>query len=255
MQRQRGGCQRSLLAPPESLKLPFPMPRNSRPERTIIIGDVHGCYDELRLLLKECDVRSKDRVIFVGDLVAKGPKSREVVRWARKNEALAVRGNHDEHCLRWWRSQRDGQPAPELRPQHQVVCHTLKKKDFLWLDSLPHFIELPDLNAIVVHAGVETGIPLKNQSPRLLMNMRSVLPDGSGSKKLSDGVPWASLWSGPEHIYFGHDALRGLQQYEHATGLDTGCVYGGKLTAVILPDEEFISVPAKENWHAKNGSA
>jgi hypothetical protein len=220
-------------------------------KRTIIIGDVHGCFSELEMLLEECGVKSSDRIIFVGDLVAKGPASRSVVRWARKNGALAVRGNHDEHCLRWWRSLQKGDAPSPLRPQHQAVCDELKESDFAWLDSLPFYIELPRYQSIVVHAGVEAGTALKKQSPQKMMNMRSLRKDGSTSKRLRDGVPWASRWPGPKHVYFGHDAMRGLQLHEHATGLDTGCVYGGALSACILPGNEIISVPAIQNWYPK----
>lgn len=80
------------------------------------------------------------------------------------------------------------------------------------------------------------------------MNMRSILPDGTVTSKFFNNWPWARLWDGPQTVFFGHDADRGLQQYEHAVGLDTGCVYGGKLTACILPERRLVSVNAKREY-------
>eukprot|EP00984_Skeletonema_dohrnii_P030368 scaffold21771_cov100-Skeletonema_dohrnii-CCMP3373.AAC.1 len=81
-----------------------------------------------------------------------------------------------------------------------------------------------------------------------MMNMRSILPDGTVTSKFFNNWPWARLWDGPQTVFFGHDADRGLQQYEHAIGLDTGCVYGGKLTACILPERRLVSVNAKREY-------
>ena len=71
--------------------------------------------------------------------------------------------------------------------------------------------------------------------------MRSITDDGRPSKRI-EGAPWAALWTGPEHAVFGHDAIRGLQQHPLATGLDTGCVYGRELTALLLPAHQLVSV-------------
>jgi hypothetical protein len=89
-------------------------------------------------------------------------------------------------------------------------------------------------------------VPIEAQSPDLLMNMRTLRPDGTGSRRPDDGVLWGARWPGPELVVFGHHATAGLQRHPHAVGLDTGCVYGGKLTAYVLPDDRFVSVPARQ---------
>ncbi|PTL83430.1 metallophosphoesterase [Vitiosangium sp. GDMCC 1.1324] len=214
--------------------------------RTLFIGDVHGCAEELDALLRECGYRQGDRVVLVGDLVAKGPDSAGVVRRAREQGMLAVRGNHDEHVLRWHAGKMP--EGKKLKPEHKQVLKTLEDEDWAYLESRPLHLHLPELNVRVVHGGLVPGVPLEEQKPELMLNLRSITPDGEPSKKVDDGVPWASLWKGPELVIFGHDALRGVQQYPYAIGLDSGCVYGQRLTAYVLPEGHFYSVKAKRAY-------
>lgn len=216
--------------------------------RTLIVGDVHGCREELEDLLREAGWEEDDDLVFVGDVVAKGPDSLGVVRLARRLGARGVRGNHDQHCLRWWEARQTGEPPPELRDAHQLVADVLDDDDWRWLAALPLWLELPDHDALVVHAGLLPDVALEEQDPYDLMNMRSILEDGTASRDYDEGEPWATHWPGPRLVVFGHDAVRGLQRHPHAFGLDTGCVYGGWLTGVWLPDRDLVSVPARETW-------
>jgi diadenosine tetraphosphatase ApaH/serine/threonine PP2A family protein phosphatase len=169
-------------------------------------------------------------VVLVGDLVRKGPDSAGVVRRVRDIGARAVRGNHDVHFI------------------SRGEAGALRADDREWLETLPLFLRLPRHGAIVVHAGLVPGVPLEDQEPEHLLTMRSIRPDGSVSKRVDEGVPWASRWEGPEHVVFGHDAIRKLQLHPHATGLDTGCVYGGELSACIFPGRRIVSVPARRAY-------
>lgn len=211
--------------------------------RTIVVGDVHGCLAELDALLAEVGWRSGDRLVCVGDLVAKGPDSVGVVRRLRALGADAVLGNHDAKLLEVGRA-----PSPDAPAALANIARAMSEQDWAWLASLPLALPLPEHEAIVVHAGLVPGVPLEAQRPRDMLEMRSIRADGSPTKHLEQGVPWASLWPGPTHVYFGHDAVRGLQRYPHATGLDTGCVYGGRLTACVLPSREIVSVRAARSY-------
>ena len=231
--------------------------------RTVIVGDVHGCLDELRDLFRACSVDwGADRVILVGDLVAKGPDSQGVLQLARERRLEAVLGNHDLKVLSYAPDathpgdkdkdkDKDGAKSRdkgELPRNHALVARSLGPDDWSTLGRLPLYVDLPDLNTVVVHAGLVVGLPLASQPRDLVTNMRSIRPDGLPSKRVDAGVPWASTWPGPRHVVFGHDAVRGLQRHPFATGLDTGCVYGGSLTALILPERRLVSVPARRRY-------
>eukprot|EP00977_Amphora_coffeiformis_P027821 scaffold34646_cov173-Amphora_coffeaeformis.AAC.27 len=219
-----------------------------RQPRVIAVGDVHGCIDELQDLLRQCNYRPGDLVVFLGDLVCKGPDSTSVVQMAREIGAIGVRGNHDFEVIRWHQAIKSGVEPPVVGSEHYHVASCLSKADIKWMYSLPWFMSSKDLGALFVHAGFVSGVRLAKQNPRLMMNMRSILPDGTVTSKFFNNWPWARLWDGPQTVLFGHDADRGLQQYEHAIGLDTGCVYGGRLTACILPERRLVSVSARREY-------
>jgi hypothetical protein len=214
--------------------------------RTIIVGDVHGCAEELEQLFEKVHVARNDHVVFVGDLVAKGPDSRGVVALARSCNATIVRGNHEEKLLQWRAAERKGQPDKvPLSRVHREVAEAFTREDWAMIEGTPFFVELPDHDALVVHAGVDPTLPLASQKPDVMMRVRTV-KDGKATDK-GDGKGshlWGELYKGPPHVVFGHNAAPGLQLHPWATGLDTGCVYGGQLTAMLLdPGERIPSNP------------
>lgn len=214
---------------------------DDQPARLMIIGDVHGCVEELAMLYARLAPTAADLVVCAGDLVAKGPQSAAVVQFARAHQLRAVLGNHDAHWLRYWQTQDTSLLSATARQQADL----LQPEDWAYLAALPLSLVVPGYNTLIVHAGLVPGVPRTAQQPEHLLNLRSLLPDGTATARLIPGCAWADAWRGPEYVVFGHDALRGLQRTPYALGLDTGCVYGKTLTAVIVPEHRLVTVPAQ----------
>ncbi len=200
--------------------------------RTIIVGDVHGCREELEALLDRVAFASGDRLIFVGDLVARGPDSLGVLDVARRTGAIVVRGNHEQKLL----DLRAAPPTAKLPigRLHRDLASRLRPTDWMLLATSPVFLDLPEHGLRVVHAGLMPGVPLEDQSPQTLMRIRTVRVAKDESRL------WGALWAGPPQVVFGHNAAPGLQLHPWATGLDTGCVYGGRLTAMVLGERQRV---------------
>lgn len=226
--------------------------------RTIWIGDVHGCAAELAELFDQLAPTRDDRVVFVGDLVARGPDTRGVLRLAREVSAVSVLGNHEHRLLLAHEARRTGVRGPRLGSSHQSLLHTLTEEDWDQLAGFPLSLEFPDHGVRVVHAGVAPGVPFEEQQAWTLLHVRSLTSLGAPSDRYSP-VSWAASYEAEPHLVFGHNAQAGLQLAPRATGLDTACVYGGRLTALVLaagerppaPEERrarLVSVPAKARY-------
>lgn len=216
--------------------------------RTLFIGDVHGCADELEQLLDATQWSSSDRVFFVGDLVARGPDTPRVLELYRRVSARGVMGNHEDRILEARAERNAGRPGPRLSPAHEWVLAQLSEDDWALLEGLPLWLDVPEHEVRVVHAGVVPGVPITEQKRRDLLKMRALERDGTATSSWRKRS-WAADYPGPPHIVFGHNAISGLQLHDAATGLDSGCVYGGALSALVLPARAPVPPPGERTRH------
>jgi len=190
-------------------------------ESAYVVGDVHGCPEPLDRLLSTLEITDDDLVVFVGDLVRKGPDSAGVVERVRNADNMfSVRGNNEEKLLRGEKS-----------------LASLSDDDLAWIESLPVAITVGE--NLIVHGGVDPRKPLAEHTIDDLQNTRSLAPGGS-----YDPPYWYEEYAGPPRVFFGHTVLDEPVRSEWAAGLDTGCVYGGALTAYDLRAETITAVPA-----------
>ncbi len=254
---------------------------------TYAIGDIQGCWESLRALLKLLPFRpGLDRLWLAGDLVNRGPGSLEVLRWAsQRDDVTAVLGNHDMHLL----AAAFGHGA--LRPTDtldRILGATDRDRLIAWLQRRPFLVEQGDL--VLVHAGLHpswslaearararaaeralrtapdlllAGLYEKNPDDRdlatirTMTNIRTCRESGRprwGFKGPPDAAPPGSTpWfeqrgptRGNERVVFGHWAALGLLVRRDVVGLDTGCVWGGQLTAVRLNDDKVFRVTSRD---------
>jgi hypothetical protein len=213
--------------------------------RTIIVGDVHGCVHELGRLLDRVGPGADDRVLFTGDLVARGPDSSGVLALFRQVKGQAVLGNHEHQLLAAHRARQSGSRRPRVSALHYGLFRRFEDADWALLEQLPLWLSLPEHGLSIVHAGVAPALSLTAQDPWTLTHIRTIDPEGKPSPR-HDFEPWAARYSGDPHIVFGHNSRLGLQLAPAATGLDTGCVYGGALTALVLGFHERVPSSAEQ---------
>lgn len=212
--------------------------------RTVVVGDIHGCYDELLALVEKVELGSEDRLVCVGDLIVKGKKNREVLDlFISDARFTSVLGNHDRAILRHWR----GEPVKLKHSQKKCLAQLEEGRARYapYLESLPFMLDLG--THLVVHAGVRPGVALDEQSPDDLTELRTLGEDRTDRK----GTPWYEVYDGEKVVLFGHWPNGEPRRGRRAVGLDTGCVYGYWLTAYIIETGEFISVPARRSKKKK----
>jgi hypothetical protein len=203
--------------------------------RTIVVGDVHGCADELTRLLALVEfAEGTDRLVLVGDVVVRGPDPHGVLAVVRSVGARAARGNHEAKLLAW------KQRGKTLGPDHERVAKDLSAEEWRLLEEMPLWIDLPEHGVRVIHAGVVPGVEVEDALEEALLTIRTVDARGRWSNEPGAGPLWGTTYTGPPHVVFGHNARDEPQLHAWATGLDTGCVYGGRLTGLVLDDGEAI---------------
>ncbi len=212
--------------------------------RTLIIGDVHGCHLELAQLLKEVKADPKeDRILFIGDLINKGPSSRGVWELYREMNGQAVLGNHELSALELAKGNQHKHGKYYEQLQHDFGRYFV---DFIHdISQWPLWYE--DHALMLVHGGLAPGLHPDQTDPWVLVGIRTW--DGEGRDLKNPKNPaWFDLYEGDDLVVFGHWAALGGLNRANVIGLDTGCVYGGALSCLILPERKIVKVPARKTW-------
>jgi len=213
--------------------------------KTCIIGDIHGCFNALVALLAEVENRS-DTIVFLGDYIDRGPDSKKVVELILqlkkdRRHVITLLGNHEYMLLNYLAGQDDsiflqvGGRETLLSyglsaniSQAEAQAH-IPRRHLSFLQDLPLLWE--DQHGIYVHAGLQPGIHLSRQTSDWCLWIR----DDFIRSSYNFGKP----------VVFGHTVFKKPLVQKNKIGIDTGAVYGRKLTALLLPDMEFVSVPGE----------
>lgn len=239
-----------------------------------IIGDVHGCFDELTALLTKLDykISKRDtevatehyevvapegrRAIFLGDLVDRGPKTPDVLKlvmsMVSSGAALCVPGNHDIKLMRHLK----GQPvkiAHGLAESIEQLGHEsaqFKRDAADFIDKLVSHYVFDQGNLVVAHAGM-----LESFQGRGSGKVRDFALFGETTGETDEyGLPvrynWASQYRGQAHVVYGHTTVPEPEWVNRTICIDTGCVFGGKLTALRYPEKELVQVEATREYYA-----
>lgn len=232
-----------------------------------IIGDVHGCADELQDLLQKLGytITWQDkavqvtppagrRAVFVGDLVDRGPNTPDVLRIVRAmveaGHALAVVGNHDDKLKRYLsgkavkRTHGLAETIEQLEAEPPAFVASLRP----WLDGLISHYVLDEGRLVVAHAGIR-----EDMQGRASGAVRAFCMYGETTGEIdSFGLPvrydWAADYRGQAKVVYGHTPVMEAQWHNGTLCIDTGCCFGGRLTALRYPEMELVAVQARETY-------
>ena len=235
-----------------------------------IIGDLHGCFDELSSLLSELgyEVREGDtanggyqvthpdgrRLVFLGDLVDRGPRSvaclRLVMDAVSAGSALCVPGNHDAKLLRKLRG-RDVKLTHGLaQTLEQLAAEPpewrLRVAEFI--DSLVSHYELDGGRLVVAHAGMKEELQGRASHAVRAFALYGETTGESDDFGLPVRYPWAGDYRGRAQVVYGHTPVPAAEWLNRTICIDTGCVFGGRLTALRYPENELVSVSAARTY-------
>ncbi|MFD1852108.1 bis(5'-nucleosyl)-tetraphosphatase PrpE [Oceanobacillus bengalensis] len=231
-----------------------------------VIGDVHGCLDELKDLFEALGYTLQEGIyihpdrripVFVGDITDRGPNSLAVMELVYDmvivhKKAKYVPGNHCNKLYRFFLGNKVQQThGLETTVAEYEALPTRKQKfiqkKFITLyEQAPLYIEIPEANAIVAHAGIREDLIGRNDK-----KVKTFVLYGDISGEFHpDGRPvrrdWAKHYQGDRWIVYGHTPVREPRIKNKTINIDTGCVFGNRLTAFRLPEEETMAVPSKQ---------
>jgi predicted phosphodiesterase len=229
--------------------------------RTIVIGDVHGCVVELETLLAKVNYTTADALVFLGDLIHKGPAPNLVV-WRintlrkQNNKVVIIMGNHEEKQLRWFAKSEEERKLMEHTEGYDHLQPHEEEHAMLLNAPLYHSFESGGKKFFCVHGGITPSLAatLPQEAPNyfdlsnsdkksigVVLRLRYLSKKGPvqmGKEKEEDWF-WADAYDGSRgHAFFGHQSFfcSNAREFPHATGLDLGCVDGNKLCAAIVED-------------------
>jgi len=211
-------------------------------QKTLIIGDIHGCHSELMELCDRAAIGDADLVVSVGDLVDRGPDPGAVIDFFRaRQNAVVICGNHERKHVRGVFSYSQQVTREQLGPGRYA-------DDVRWMASLPYHWERPDVR--VVHFGLYPGVPLADVPEEVRAGTTA------GEERLAKrtgGRNWYDLYEDETPVVFGHRVVgpEPLVVRDRVFGIDTGACHGMRLTGVVLPERRFVSVPAREDHWAR----
>lgn len=202
--------------------------------RTIIISDIHSCALELRKLLQKVNYqKEKDFLLFIGDMIGKGPLPLETFLLYEQTGALCIMGNAEVAFLKNWQ---DPLYLKEYIEPTKKAMGKHYQKFISEAFSFPHFYETK--NYLAIHAGL-----LPNKKPQEMdLEQLTKIRKVSNPQNKNQILAWYEFYKEQKLVVFGHwAALRGIVR-KNVIGIDTGAVYGKKLTALILPERKLVSV-------------
>ena len=213
--------------------------------RHFIIGDIHGCFEEFQELLGKASLAGEDRIIALGDIVDRGPRSPDVLSFFASNDnASSLMGNHERKHVRAHRGEL--KRALSQRITQVQFGEDNYPEAVRIMAKFPLFFELEE--AILVHGFFEPRVPLQDQRETVMAGTLS----GEFHLDKNYDCPWYELYDGEKPVICGHrDYLRTghpLIHREKVWGIDTSCCRGGRLTGLLLPEFRIVSVPSRANY-------
>lgn len=219
--------------------------------RLIAIGDVHGCRDELAALLDRLAPTAADRIVLLGDLINRGPDGPGVIALAKACGAVSLLGNHELRLLEYRRRAQRDEAKARLRETDEATLAGLTEEDWTFMAAMPLTFDAPEFQTVFVHGGFLPNQPWREQPAEVVCRIQVIDAQGRpGKRGESPGAkPWADLWSGPPFVVYGHTSRPDIYIRPGSVGIDTACVFGGMLTAYVLPERRFIQVRARRTYY------